>query len=281
MLAMQRVDVVLAAHDLAARRHPAPADRRRVELRRHRLGLSSFSAGMRRVSSPLASATQLSEHRLEFAHQPDDATDDLAGKILVALRQQHLREEPAHAFGVAHRALQAFVGALRPHRVPTASWREPCSAPLLEQLRGLARHAIDQRAGLLDQVERAMRGLFGQLDHVRQAPARVRHFLVGEHFEARLLAKAPQRRLRIGGDALQFGIELDVELRAQPLERAAERGLVVRVERAGEVSDVASGSARAASRPATWFGNLYAAALLARILSIFSLSVAAVNGLIT
>ena len=95
--------------------------------------------------------------------------------------------------------------------------------PLLEQLRGLARHAVDERTGLLDQIERAMRGLFGELDHVREALARVRHFLVGERVEARLLAKAAQRRLRVGGDALQLGIELDVELRAQPLEGAAKR----------------------------------------------------------
>ena len=35
-----------------------------------------------------------------------------------------------------------------------------------------------------------MRGLVGELDHVRQAFARVRHFLPGERVEARLGAEA-------------------------------------------------------------------------------------------
>jgi hypothetical protein len=95
-----------------------------------------------------------------------------------------------------------------------------------------------QRRRLLDQVERAMRGFLGELDHVCKAPACVRHFLVGEHFEARLFAEAAQRRLGIGGDAFQFGIEVDVELRRAAVRTRRGRRFVIAIERPREFSDV-------------------------------------------
>src|SRR4051812_15236975 len=110
----ERVDVVLVAQGLAAGTRQRRSETA-AQVARH---LSRFQLQYRHAARVLAGGQfhQLREHGLELAHELDHAADDLAGKVLVALRQQHLRQRPAHALGVLHGALQAFVGALRPHR---------------------------------------------------------------------------------------------------------------------------------------------------------------------
>ena len=85
--------------------------------------------------------------------------------------------------------------ALGPQRIADALavW---IGAPGLEQLGRVARGLVDQRPGAFDEIERAVRGLVGELDDVREALARVGHFVGGELVEARLLAETPQRLLR-------------------------------------------------------------------------------------
>ena len=163
-------------------------DARARQLRRRR---QRAQHGMRRVSSPFGKRHQLAEHRFELVDQRDDAADDLPGEVLVALRQQHLREAArARARQSRTRALEEFVRALRPQRRD----RRAAASRAVPIPRAAARPRAPMRStsgrGLLDEIERAMRGLVGELDHVRQALARVRHFLVGEHVEARLAAEA-------------------------------------------------------------------------------------------
>ena len=75
-----------------------------------------------------------------------------------------------------------------------------------------------------------MRGFVGELDHVGQAFARVRHFMPGEHVEPCFGTEARQRRLRRRGDALQLRQQARVHLPAQRFERMPEAGRVGAVE---------------------------------------------------
>ncbi len=68
-----------------------------------------------------------------------------------------------------------------------------------------------------------MRGFVGELDHVGQAFARVRHFMSGERVETRLGTEARQRRLRLRRNPLELRQQSTVHLRAQRVERVAER----------------------------------------------------------
>ena len=82
-----------------------------------------------------------------------------------------------------------------------------------------------------------MRRLVGELDHVLEPLARARHFMRRQRVHAGLIAEAPQCIVRRHRQAPEFRVEIDIEFDAQPLEGAAKRGVIVRVERAREIGD--------------------------------------------
>ena len=66
---------------------------------------------------------------------------------------------------------------------------------------------------------------------MREAFARVRHFMSGERVESRLGAEARERRLRGRREALELGQQAAVHLFAQRVERMTKRGGIATVER--------------------------------------------------
>ena len=232
-----RSSASMSSWPLTARRSamPAPAD----PTPRCQSGCAgNVSAGMRRDFVAVGKRHELAEHGLELAHQRDDTADDLSGEVLVALRQQH-SVTGSRARGRHRRA-----------RVRETSARVPATAP---RSRARASHAMLQassscaapRAAVVDQ-----RPGLSTRSSVRCAASSVslttcvrRLRASGTSWAASASMRASSRNARSADCAVAVrrfssGIELDVELRAQTLERAAERGLVVRVERALQVSDV-------------------------------------------
>ena len=131
--------------------------------------------------------------------------------------------------------------------------------------------ALGERTGLLDEIERAMRRFVGEPQHVIEAQPRIRHVLLGEIGQARVDAKALQRRLQVAGELAQIEEQHALAPLQQRVELGEERRLVTRGERVGEHRDCR-----------TELGlQSIAHAATPRILSIFSLSVTAVNGLMT
>ena len=152
--------------------------------------------------------------------------------------------------------------------------------PQLDQVARRARGALGQRTGLLHQVQRAMRRFVGQLQHVIEAQPRIRHVFLGEIDQARVDAEALQRRLQIAGELAQLEEQHALAPLQQRVELAEERCLVAGGERVGRArSTVSPNSSREVWSVAIVMAQPHGA--LPRILSIFSLSVIAVNGLMT
>ena len=170
---------------------------------------SSACAGNARTrlvtSLPSAMLHELAQHLFELIHERDDAADDLPGDVLVALRHQQLRQMRAQRVGVRARAIEERGGALRPQRGDRGMRGAIADPRLRAAAPQLRAPLVHQRSATLHEVERAMRGLVGELDDVRQALARVGHFVAGEHVETRLGAEARERRLRGRGDAFELG----------------------------------------------------------------------------
>ena len=155
--------------------------------------------------------------------------------------------------------------------------------PLLDQIARRARSALRERTGLLDQIERAMRRLVRQLQHVIQTQPRIGHVLLGEIGQARVHAEALQRGLQIAGELAQIEEQHALATLQQRVELGVERRLVAGRKRVGEHGD---GGAKLFAQSCSRAGRHAVSRIrrppaCPRILSIFSLSVIAVNGLIT
>ena len=130
--------------------------------------------------------------------------------------------------GVRARATEKHFRALRPLR----------RIPRLEQLRRTARRVVDERPTELHEIECAVRGLVGELDHVGQAFARVRHLMSSERIETRLGTEARQRRLRLRRNALELRQQSAVDFRAQRVERVTERRRIAAIHGAEQRHDL-------------------------------------------
>jgi hypothetical protein len=143
--------------------------------------------------------------------------------------------------------------------------------PDFDEVVGAARRTLGQWTGLFHEIERTMRRLVGQTQHVIEAQSRIRNVFLGEIDQARVDTKALQRRLQVASELAQVEEQHAFAPLQQRVELAEERRLVTRGQRVGERRDCGTelglqGIAHAATP---------------RILSIFSLSVIAVNGLMT
>ena len=118
----------------------------------------------RAAASPCEPAHQIGEHDLELRDQLHHAANDLAGEVLVALRQQHLGKIRAHLVQSARAACRnSSMRAQRSRsRPPRSCGRE--SAATARAARAASRAVRSASGhGLLHQVERAMRRLVGEL----------------------------------------------------------------------------------------------------------------------
>ncbi len=184
----------------------------------------------------------------------------------IVLRHQHFVEAHPHQFGVGARGEQKLVDAADEVAIVRDGDGARAEArPRLVERGGLACRAVREWAGLLHEIERAMSGLVGELQHVREALARVRHFLLGEPREPRILAEAFQRVLQVAREVLQLREQVRLALICHVRGMVTEEGGFAHLEVL--LSAGVSAPPQAGMAP--------------RILSIFSLSVTAVNGLIT
>ena len=147
------------------------------------------------TSMPSASAPAR-RARPRARRRAHDAANDLAGEVLVALRQQHFREVRAHLVRVRARARcrnsspLTMRRSLRPRSCDRGTCHASISSPAPRALRRPA-------ARMLHEVERAMRGFVGELEHVvRRLRASGTSFSASASRRASR-AEAPQRRLRL------------------------------------------------------------------------------------
>src|SRR5688572_5029635 len=154
----------------------------------------------RAARAGLREAYEVSERDLQLADELHYAADDLTRKILVLLRDEHLREVPAHLVHVGRSCVQERVHVA--HHALEVLDRDLALAeqlPDFDEVTGAARRALGQRTRLLHEIERAMSCFVRQPQHVIEAQPCIRNVFLGEIDQARVDAKALQRRLQIAG----------------------------------------------------------------------------------
>ena len=102
---------------------------------------------------------------------------------------------------------------------------------------GFLRGALRERARLLDQVERAMRGFVGHADDVVEARARIRNLVLGDIRQLRLDAEALERFLQVAGELAQLAEHPRLAHVHDVVDGREEGLLVLGAQRIGERLD--------------------------------------------
>jgi hypothetical protein len=141
-----------------------------------------------------------------------------------------LRQVPAQHVGIRTSALEEHGRTFGP-QVGDRRMAIAEGIPRFEQQRRTAPRFVDDRAAAVDEIHRLVRRFVGELHDMREALARVRHFVTRKFVETRFCAETRKRGLRRRREAAELGQQARIHLFGQRFERATECGAVAGIER--------------------------------------------------